>query len=88
MDVQIKIEIQNAKGGVEKRLTVEVPEDITRNELIDGIRDALPSNISEKQFSVLVDLPDGKPITGRLVTEGALVIVRPRSSGLRIIKEE
>jgi hypothetical protein len=88
MDVQIKIEIQNSKGGIEKRLTVEVPEDITRSELIDGIRGSLPSGLSDKQFSVLIDLPEGRPITGSIVSEGAIVIVRPRSSGLRIIKEE
>lgn len=87
MEVQIRVEIQDTSGKTEKRLRIGVPEDITQGELISGLREHYP-NVIPARVSVYVEFPDNRPSTGNLITEGALIIIRPRSSGIRVIDEE
>lgn len=86
-EVQIKIEIQDDRGGIQKRAVLAVPEDITRDELLGALAGRYSPLVNDRS-SVLVDWPANKPATGRIVTDGALVVVRPRSSGVRFIDEE
>jgi hypothetical protein len=86
-EVQIKVEIQDAVGGMQKRAVLAVPTDITREELVGALAEKYPS-LSKERLSVMVEWPENKPATGHLVTEGALVVVKPRSSGVRFIGEE
>ena len=86
-EVQIKIEVQDGNGQVKKRAALAVPEDITREELLGAVSSKY-SSIVDKRSSLLIDWSTGKPASTRLVTDGTLVIVRPRSSGVRWLDEE
>ena len=86
-EVQIKVEIQDGSGNMQKRAVLAVPEDITRSELVSALVTRYPS-LKNERISVLVDWPEDKPASERMVTDDALVIVRPRSSGVRFLAEE
>lgn len=86
-EVQIMVEIQNANGVAQARAALAVPDDITREELMSALVQKY-SSLSNERLSVMVEWPDSKPATGRLITEGAYVIVRPRSTGVRFLGEE
>ena len=86
-DVQIKIEIQDSGSSVKKRATLSVPEDITQKELLNALTNRYKALVTERS-SVLVEWPSSKAATGRLVTDGALVIIRPRSLGVRFLDED
>jgi hypothetical protein len=88
MEVQIKIDIQDTNGHTKKRLTVAVPEDITQAELVRGLSENYSSLFGDGRVSVFVDWPSNLQATGKFVVDGANVIIRPRSSGMRIISEE
>lgn len=86
-DVQIKVEVQNSSGNVQKRATLAVPDDITKGELLSALADRY-SKLVDARSSILVEWPANTSASGRFITNGALVIVRPRSSGVRFLDEE
>lgn len=85
-EVQIKVEIQDSNGSTQKRASLAVPEDITREELVSALTKKYPE-LGRDRLSVMVEWPEGKPATNKLVTDGALVVVKPRSSGVRFLEE-
>lgn len=86
-EVQIKVELQDASGSSRVRAALAVPADITREELVGALTRKYPF-LSNERLSVMVEWPENRPATGNLVTEGAFVVVRPRSSGVRFLGEE
>lgn len=86
-EVQIKVEIQDASGSTQTKAALAVPEDITREELISALTKKY-SHLANERLSVMVEWPEKRAATGKLVTEGALVVVKPRSSGVRFLGEE
>ena len=83
-EVQIKVEIQDTNGSTQKRAALAVPDDITREELVSALTKRYPE-LAKDRLSVLVEWAEGKPATGKLVADGALVVVKPRSSGVRFL---
>ncbi|PWH12541.1 MAG: hypothetical protein DDG60_12580 [Anaerolineae bacterium] len=79
-EVQIKLEIQDSAGAILKRVTIAVPDSITKAQLAAGIKSHFGDIIQSDDLEIFIDLPDNRPIFGKFVVEGARVIVRPKSS--------
>ena len=86
MEIQMKIELQDAAGQSLKELVVGVPEDITARELLEGLHINYP-NYVKKKSSIFMELPDNKPVSSRLITDGIKIIVRPKTTEFKIIEE-
>ena len=89
MEIQVRIEIQDSDGKTQKRLIVSVPEDITKQELVEGMRSYFPT-LPDVNIDVLIEPKENHPLAGKHLAEGAIIILRPRStkSLFRVIKEE
>lgn len=79
-EVQIKLEIQDEKGSILKRVTIAVTENITKAQLIAGIKSNFGNLINSDDIEIFIDVPDDRPLLGKSVAEGSRVIVRPKSS--------
>lgn len=87
MTVPIKIEIQDSRGKVKKRIGADVPEDITQPELLNALMEDYSELIPDTRVSVYVEFPRGRSGTGNLISSGAVVLVRPRSHGITFHEE-
>ena len=89
-EVQIKVEIQDVEGSVRKRVTLAVSPDITRSELIKGLKSQFGDILGKKKLDIFIAPQKDGPLLGKLVSEGALVIVRPKSpaSIFRVVSED
>ncbi|MCX6064949.1 MAG: hypothetical protein NT121_04245 [Chloroflexi bacterium] len=89
-EARITIEIQDAKGIVQKTAVIAVPEDISRNEIVNWAREKYPHALKDPNLSVFVDWDENQPGSGKLVSEGSRVVIKPRStlSSIRVIEEK
>ncbi|HAW52079.1 MAG TPA: hypothetical protein DCX54_07110 [Flavobacteriales bacterium] len=89
-EVNIKVEIQDASGKIRKRVTLAVSDSITKSDLSAGLKSHFSDILGDDKLDILVDPPDNRPLMGKLVSDGARVIARPRSSSsiFRIIDED
>ena len=90
MEVQIKVEIQDTDGKVRKRVTLAVSDDITNAELKRGLKSQFGNILKDSKFDVFVEPQENRSLFGSLVSEGARVIVRLKSSSsmFRVVDEE
>jgi hypothetical protein len=82
-ELQVRVEIQDADGKVQKRLTVAVPDDIRRDEFISGLRSRIPANMQNDQLDIYAQWTQANT----LLTNNSLVIIKPRSTEMRILEE-
>ncbi|MFZ5904109.1 MAG: hypothetical protein ACOYZ8_11235 [Chloroflexota bacterium] len=89
-EVQIKVEIQDGNGSIRKRVTLAVPDTITKSELAAGIKSHFGEVVGEEKLEILVDAPENRPLATKLFVDGARIIVRPKPSAsfFRVINEE
>ena len=89
-EINIKVEIQDASGKIQKRVTLAVSDSITKADLSAGLKSHYGELLGDDKFDILIDPPDNRPLMGKLVTDGARVIARPRSSSsiFRVVSEE
>ena len=88
MEVRVKIEIQGSNGAIIKRLTIGVPDDITKKELIQGLQSQYPELVDEN-MRVFLEPGDNQLVSEKLLTDELTIILQPRSSSsfFRIIEE-
>lgn len=86
MDIQVEVEIQDENGRPGRRLTISVPSDMTGEELVEELRRQIPTMFKEKRYTALVE-SSNRPI-GSPLGDGATILIKPKSGGVRIIKDE
>jgi len=76
--VRLTVKILDASGNEKKELVIEVPPNITIDGLIDTLRKKRPDLFDAKEYVANVEIPTNRSLSGKLLDDDSLVIIRPR----------
>lgn len=76
--MRLTVKILDASGNEKKELVIEVPPNITIDGLIDTLRKKRPDLFDAKEYVANVEIPTNRSLSGKLLDDDSLVIIRPR----------